>query len=323
MGAAAVSALAVSAVEYDPLRDKSYQLTRLGRSVADFLAWIELGGAAETTVLSYEWSLQKLALMFPDKALEDVTDGDLVHVFKRFPARSRRSRVAAYSAFFRWAKQNRRIADNPMDYVPTFRRLPRRHVDVFTEAEIEALTSLPIRDGALMQIMLDAGLRKAEARSLQLRHYKPDATITAPHGKLIVLLGKGSKDRVIPATLAVAQKVSELAIQDGLGPTDFLWYDNPGASRRPRRVKPIQDTTFARWWAKCLKAAGVDNPHAARHTFATRWRNRGLSADDLQILLGHASVQTTADLYVHTNIEDVARRMALIQAAESTSESAC
>jgi hypothetical protein len=30
-------------VGFDPLRDKRHQSTRLGRDVADFLAWLELG----------------------------------------------------------------------------------------------------------------------------------------------------------------------------------------------------------------------------------------------------------------------------------------
>jgi len=36
---------------YDPLQDKSYAATRLGRSVVDFLAWMELGGAADMAMI--------------------------------------------------------------------------------------------------------------------------------------------------------------------------------------------------------------------------------------------------------------------------------
>ncbi len=65
-------------------------------------------------------------------------------------------------------------------------------------------------------------------------------------------------------------------------------------------------------------AAGVRyrTPHTARHTFATRWRLRGLGIDDLQILLGHSSINTTASIYVHTRVADVAERMRMIEAAE-------
>ncbi len=36
-------------VMLDPLRDKSYEQTALGRDVVDWLAWLELGGAAPLT----------------------------------------------------------------------------------------------------------------------------------------------------------------------------------------------------------------------------------------------------------------------------------
>ncbi len=38
-----MSALAQHSVGFDPLRDKRYQSTRLGRDVVDFLAWMERG----------------------------------------------------------------------------------------------------------------------------------------------------------------------------------------------------------------------------------------------------------------------------------------
>jgi hypothetical protein len=46
--------VSVALVGFDPLRDKTYQSTRLGRDVADFLAWLELGGARPRTLDQYE-----------------------------------------------------------------------------------------------------------------------------------------------------------------------------------------------------------------------------------------------------------------------------
>jgi integrase len=128
--------------------------------------------------------------------------------------------------------------------------------------------------------------------------------------------GKGSKDRIVPMTERLTQTLADLALIEGLNPVDYLWYSRPGGGPRINREKPIGEASFARWWRRCLKDAKIRyrRPHSTRHTFATNWRRRGLAIDEIQILLGHASISTTSDLYVHTNVQDVARRMALIEA---------
>lgn len=41
--------------------------------------------------------------------------------------------------------------------------------------------------------------------------------------------------------------------------------------------------------------------HALRHTFATRWIEFGMDVKSLSEVLGHASVQITLDIYVHSS----------------------
>ena len=114
-------------------------------------------------------------------------------------------------------------------------------------------------------------------------------------------------------------QVVHLDLFERLNPDDFLWYGKPGGGTVVDRSKPIGEGTFHRWYVRSIEAAGVAyrNPHTTRHTYATAWRKRGLALDDLQILLGHASVSTTADLYVHTNVADVAERMRAIEMQET------
>jgi integrase len=102
--------------------------------------------------------------------------------------------------------------------------------------------------------------------------------------------------------------VAERATRDS-GPDPFAF----------NRARPIGDGSFQRWWDRCLRGAGVRyrKPPTTRHTFATRWRRRGLAVDEIQLLRGHSSIRTTSDLYVHTDVEDVAARMALIEAGFS------
>ena len=84
----------MSVVQFDPVRDKRYQSTRLGRDVVDFLAWLELGGAASRTLDQYERDLSRGALMFPNHSISEWTDAELLHVAKSFKPAERRVRVA-------------------------------------------------------------------------------------------------------------------------------------------------------------------------------------------------------------------------------------
>jgi integrase len=308
---------AAVAVVFDPTKDKSYAATRLGRSVVDYLAWKKRAGTAERTRYDKERYLGALALLFPDKEPADLEATEIIHLFDRFAESEYRQIRSHLNNFFEWAWTLDLVPQNPMRKIPKARPRKQRYIDTFTDAEVETLTGLPLLDGTLMQILFDAGIRKGEARRLRFRDYKPDATVDAPHGKLIILQGKGGKDRVVPATAAVARKVSELQLLEAPRPNDHLWYAvfANAASSRIRRDQPVGEGTFHRWWGRCLDQAGIPyrNPHTSRHTFATRWLRRGGRLTTLSLVMGHSSIRVTFDLYGHLDTRDVAADLALIE----------
>lgn len=300
--------MTTSALEFDPIRDSRHKNARAAREQADWLAWLELGGAAARTLDAYERTTADLLNAFPHIPFNAFTDGDLMALLRRYPEKSRRIRKAHLASWFAWGYRTRRLPANPVDLLPTVKRHAQPVIDVFTTAEEAALCALPSPDGHLMRLLFEAGLRKAEAIHLTARRLDFEAR------HVIVREGaKGSKDRVVPMTVTLEHALANLLLLEGIDRDDYLWYDRPGGRLAPsvRRSKPIADTSFGRWWTRCLEDARVDyrKPHTARHTFATRWRERGLDLDDLQQLLGHASVSTTSDLYVHTQAVAIGNRM--------------
>ena len=67
-------------------------------------------------------------------------------------------------------------------------------------------------------------------------------------------------------------------------------------------------------------AAGFDfedeqhlTPHSTRHTFASLSADAGIRPEDLQKIIGHASYSTTADIYVHKDVERLINEMSKLK----------
>lgn len=303
------------AVGCDPLRDSRHRTARSARDVADWLTWLELGGAAARTLDGYERYAAGLLRAFPSKAFDEYTDGDIGFYVMQHPPKSRPIVKACLNNLFGWGYRTRRLPGNPVDFLPSMRYKPDRVYKVFTQFETEALCALPAPNGQLMTLLLWTGLRRAEARHLTGKRLVLNTD--SPH--VVVREGaKGSKSRPVPMIARVQVAAAELITLEGIGPNDYVWGTRPGGGR-VQRTKPIADTSFSggpknpKWWEGCLEDAGVEyrNPHMTRHSFATRMRELGLPMEDIQKLLGHEKLSTTSDTYVHSDAEGLAERMRL------------
>lgn len=227
--------------------------------------------------------------------------------------RSRRTvarKLSAVRTFFRFLHLEDRIPANPTRAVraPKIdRRLPG-HLSasdvraVFNIAEGHAVenTLQGTRDLVILEILYGSGLRLSELHGLDL-----DAVDR--RGRLVRVVGKGSKERIVPVTAAALRALeryeprrTETLRAGGAGTRAVLV--NARGTRLSRRS--IQEAV-----RRCLRAAAGASglsAHALRHSFATHLMEGGADLMAVKELLGHVSLSTT-QIYTHTTKERLLR----------------
>jgi integrase/recombinase XerC len=138
------------------------------------------------------------------------------------------------------------------------------------------------RDLAILLLLYGAGLRVAEALSLNAR--------VLPVGPSIRVTGKRSKTRVVPIVPAVAEAITDYARQCPYPLTGEmpLFVGARGGRLNGDLVRRSVRAARAR-----LGLPDSLTPHALRHSFATHLLARGADLRALQELLGHASLSST------------------------------
>ncbi len=96
-----------------------------------------------------------------------------------------------------------------------------------------------------------------------------------------------------------------------------IWYLSTG-----EQENLLKNSSYDTHLYKLCDEAGIKRfcMHALRHTYATRAIERGVQPKVLQQLLGHASIKTTMDRYVHVTDESLAKAVQQFEAATPTVE---
>lgn len=147
-----------------------------------------------------------------------------------------------------------------------------------------------VRDTAALETLYGGGLRISELCSLTL------GRIDFSAGTLRVL-GKGNKERVVPAgTFAMAALKEQVNAVGAKQADDRIFPAKNGS--------PISPQTIQLALKKYLKLAGLPmdiTPHKLRHTCATHMLDHDADLRLVQEQLGHANLSTT-QIYTHVTL---------------------
>ncbi len=229
-------------------------------------------------------------------------------------------KISCLATFYKWAKRNNKVTDDPIYQIEKPKR-PRR-IPVWLETEEQAALqkatrnyddipdnvfgrsrafSMAVRQRyeLLFELIQKSGLRISEALGLKVQHIR----VVDGVAKHVRVIGKGNKERQVPLPEAFG-RVLALSLT-GKTQEDYVFAKKPGG-------KPPGAHATRAYLQKLIAKAGIAKkvtPHKLRHTYATRLLEKDVQLVDIQALLGHESIATT-QIYTHAGQERLSKLVA-------------
>lgn len=187
-----------------------------------------------------------------------------------------------------WAMREELITTNFAKFV----RIPenvKKEKEIFSDSDIEKLEEDGGEAAKIVLMLIYTGMRIGELFSLQLENYHETYVVGGEKTE-------AGRNRVIPIRPEGRGYFQYFASRAD-GPLLLSGYTG----------QKIPNNFRKRDYYPLLDRLGIERktPHATRHTYASRARRAGVPPEILQKILGHANYSTTANIYVHTDIEEL------------------
>lgn len=256
----------------------------MGETRDQMIADLRLCGYAEGTRYAYVKYAERFVAHFdrhPDElGSDEIRAYLLVLEDQGLAASTRKIHLAAIRFLYRVTLKRPEVVEDlprPKGRSPLPQILSHSEImDVF-----EKMTSIRCRMAAMT--IYGTGLRVSEVCRLRI------TDLDAKRMLIRVEMGKGGRDRyvMLPRTLLHTLRAYWVVRRPG-GP--FLFTTLRDDSR------PLPANTLRRALRKAGKVAGIDKPvgpHILRHCFATHLLEMGADIRQIQLVLGHGSIQST------------------------------
>lgn len=207
--------------------------------------------------------------------------------------------IRAMNAFFHWAFREELL---PKRLNTKQVSIPHKQLKGMSDQEVARIISFrptlrnTLRTWALIQLLLDTGLRIDEAVSSTVNNLDLD-------NLYIKVRGKGNKERIVPISIECRKIMFRYLMfrSKEYSQSQYVFCTRSGSLLSYRNVYRDIKTVCAR--------AGVVgehiHPHSFRHKFATTYIRKGGDIYRLSRILGHSSVSTT-EIYLRSmGIEQV------------------
>lgn len=265
------------------------------------------------TLDGYARDLNRFVNFMEERGIEEISEVSKLDVLaytealkggylteKPLSDRSYARALSALRTFYKYLNLHEGIESNP---VASFKvKVRQRSIPEFlTLEEISSLLysfnledPIQLRNRTIIEVMYACGLRLSEISSLRIDKISFDEEI-------LVVLGKGNKERMIPFYPACGQLI-QLYLKNARPlwdkqKSDSLFINQKGTTLTGRSIETIIKS--------CCMEAGLGepvHPHMIRHSFATHLLDNGADLRLVQQLLGHQNLSTT-QIYTHVTVD--------------------
>jgi integrase len=317
----------------ETMKDKSYRALPLGLEFAAYLR-ANKRRFAKDSYRDYEACGDKLARYFADLEIEDFEPPMGTERLEEFleaqwgerAPRTYNKNLTILREFFKFEVLRGKLHGDPTLPIQRARKAAVYRTTFSGDQLRGIIAAQPeLRDRIACRLLLNYGLRKGELRANQYKHFDHQR-------RRVTVFTKGQKIHSVPLKYDkhLWLEIERLIIDTEARPGHYLMpRRTTRASRYENRVpvewkvryfpdEPMGVHGLHDWWYECLERAGVVPPgttagermHKARHTAGQRVLDKtegNLKA--AQKLLGHASIQTTGDVYTDWDIDQLAETL--------------
>jgi integrase/recombinase XerD len=266
-------------------------------------------GLSKKTIESYSADIARYLNFLKTEKVKNIRDAGTPFILKYLivlreeglSARSRARHLVTLRGLYRFLSKEG-ILEHDAARLVDLPRIGLKLPDVMSIKEVEQLIDIPdtgkatgLRDSSMLELLYAAGLRVSELVNLKLQDVNTEAGF-------IRILGKGSKERVVPIGLYAKQKID--AYVKTARPL-LLKHHTSRYLFIARAGKPMTRQAFWKLLKRYALQGGIKKnitPHSLRHSFASHLLEGGADLRAVQEMLGHADISTT-QIYTHITRE--------------------
>jgi len=218
-----------------------------------------------------------------------------------YSSRTIARKLASVKSFMKYLVRAELMKNNPALQIKT-PKIKKTLPNFIDQKLIDKLMHLPpentesgLRDRAIMELFYSTGMRLSELVKLNMGDLNPDK-------QLVLVSGKGGKDRLIPFGNSAKFTLVEYLKSRNISFEFAAEKDPLFISNHKKRISISTVQRRIRNYIKQVSKGQRLGPHILRHSFATHLLDKGADIRSVKDLLGHSSLSST-QVYTHIQSE--------------------